>query len=421
MSTPRRWEIDDAVARRLAAASDLVGTSRKSQRRRGGVAVGGAATILIGLWASGALDGFLSSQGSVGAGMLPAGDGAISGESHMSNKSSHIANIAASAAVAFAAVSFSPELDASCAQGTGACEGDVNGDGAINGIDLSYVLTNWGQCAPPPPPPLSWATTLEALPDPAVVTDAALRQKIIDTNLPWRVRDNASNIEMLLVPPGTFMMGCSASTLTNCQADENPVHQVTLTSAFYLGKTEVTQAEWVAEMGSNPSAFQGQPDSPSRPVDTVSWNAAQPFLTQNSLRLPTDAEWEYACRAGTTTAYHSLPGYQSGTNDEGQAANIAWISSNSAAQTHAVAGKSANGYGLHDMSGNVWEWCNDRYANFSSSAPVTDPQGPTAGSSRVLRGSAFFYGSGDCRSSTRHYDYPANSNTHLGFRVARNP
>ncbi len=420
---PRRWEIDDQVARRLAVANDPRCAGRRALGRRTGAWGAAAATIVLGVWAAWGQPGFLSPQGSVRAGLLPAGDAASPGESPMSFLSlenSRLATLAASSAVAFAAVSYSPEIDASCAQGTGSCEGDINGDGEINAIDLSYVLTNWGTCTPPPPP-LSWATTLEAVPDPAVVTDVALRNAIIATNLPWRVRDNASNIEMLLVPPGTFMMGCSASDSSACQADENPVHQVTLSSAFYLGKTEVTQAQWVAEMGSNPSSFSGYADSPLRPVDTVSWNAIQPFLTQNSLRLPTDAEWEQACRAGTTTAYHGLPGYPAGTNEESRAAEIAWIASNSAGQTHVGAGKAANGYGFHDMSGNVWEWCNDRYGNFSSSAPVTDPQGPTAGSARVLRGSAFFYGPGDCRSSARHYDFPANSNNHLGFRVARNP
>ena len=396
MSTPRRWEIDDAVARRLAAASDLVGTSRKSQRRRGGFVVGGAAIILVGLWAAGALDGFLSSQGSVGAGMLPAGDGAISGESHMSNKSSHIAhvaNIAASAAVAFAAVSFSPELDVSCAQGTGACEGDVNGDGAINGIDLSYVLTNWGQCAPPPPPPLSWATTLEALPDPAVVTDAALRQKIIDTNLPWRVRDNASNIEMLLVPPGTFMMGCSAGD-SECFPNESPAHQVTLTQSFYLGKLEVTQAQYGGGSSTIPKV--------------LSWNSAQAFCVAKGLRLPTSAEWEFACRAGTTTARY------------GATTDIAWYNTNSGGTLHAVATKAPNAFGFYDMLGNAYEFCST-YTYAYSSQSVVDPQGPPTGTYHVVRGGAYEHPVSYSRASSYEGANSTQLEIHLGFRVARNP
>ena len=110
----------------------------------------------------------------------------------------------------------------------GSVGGDINGDGIVNGLDLSFVLSGWGVCPP-------WATVLEAVPNPAVVTDANLRAAITATNLPWRVRDNASNIEMLLVPSGTFTMGCSASSGYTCFSDESPLHQVTL-SAFYMGR-----------------------------------------------------------------------------------------------------------------------------------------------------------------------------------------
>jgi formylglycine-generating enzyme required for sulfatase activity len=149
---------------------------------------------------------------------------------------------------------------------------------------------------------------------------------IIVTGLPWRVRDNASNIEMLLVPPGTFTMGCSASSSHACFPDESPLHQVTL-SAFYMGRYEVTQAQWLTEMGSNPSNFQGAsyPDAASRPVEMVSWNMIQPFCTQNSLRLPTEAEREYAYRAGTTTAFHSMGPFPNGTNDDTMVGNIGAI------------------------------------------------------------------------------------------------
>ena len=120
------------------------------------------------------------------------------------------------------------------------CAGDVNGDHVVDGVDLAILLGNWGNCPGP-----TWATVLEWAPDAAVVTDVTLRNAIISSGLPWRVSDNASNIEMLLVPAGTFTMGCSPSTLYACNSEENPKHQVTL-SAFYMGRYEVTQAQWTA-------------------------------------------------------------------------------------------------------------------------------------------------------------------------------
>ena len=272
----------------------------------------------------------------------------------------------------------------------------------------------------------SWATLLETLPNPAVVTNANLRAAIIATGLPWRVRDNSSNIEMLLVPPGTFMMGCSPSKYWGC-FDYSPLHQVTLTNAFYLGRYEVTQAQWLAEMGSNPSNFQGaqNPNAASRPVEQVSWNMIQPFCTQNGLRLPTEAEWEYAYRAETTTAFHSYPAQPNGFNDATLLGNIAWYSGNNGASgsstygTKAVGGKFANALGLHDMSGNVWEWCQDWYGPYSSGS-VTNPTGPTTGSHHLLRGGGWYHNS-ECRASQRDLYIPDFIFFTVGFRAARNP
>ena len=129
---------------------------------------------------------------------------------------------------------------------------DINNDGLVNGSDLTFVFSGWGPCPGP-----TWATVLEWTPDAAVVTDANLRAAIVASGFAWRVRDNSSNIEMLLVPGGTFMMGCSASTQYACTSIESPTHEVTLTQAFYMGRYEVTQAQWTAKMGSNPSFFQG--------------------------------------------------------------------------------------------------------------------------------------------------------------------
>ena len=297
--------------------------------------------------------------------------------------------------------------------------GDINHDGIVNGIDLSTILSRWG-AVPYGMPPLDWATTLAELPDPAVVTDANLRAAITASGLPWKVRDNGTNIEMLLVPAGIFTMGCSASNSNACISDESPTHQVTL-SAFYIGRYEVTQAQWTAKMGSNPSFFGGQPNNP---VEQVSWNMIADtggFMSLTGLRLPTEAEWEYAYRAGTTTAFHSFPGYPNGTNDDTLLGNIAWYVSNSGSTTHAVGGKYANGLGLHDMSGNVWELCQDWYGPYSSGS-VTNPTGPATGSNRLLRGGSWDDGSSSgCRGSRRSDISPDYANGFIGFRVARNP
>ena len=299
----------------------------------------------------------------------------------------------------------------------GSVESDINGDGRVDGVDLAIGLGAWGVCPDP-----TWGTVLEWTPDPAVVTDANLRAAIVASGFAWRVRDNGTNIEMLLVPRGTFTIGCSLGD-AECLSDENPAHQVTLANAFYIGKTEVTQAQWTATMGSNPSFFQGQSDSPSRPVENVSWDmvaGAGGFMSLTGLRLPTEAQWEYAYRAGTTTAFHSYAAQPTGFNDDTLLGNIAWYISNAGGQTHPVGGKYANALGLHDMSGNVWEWCQDWYGPYSS-ASLTNPIGPTTGSDRELRGGDWNIYSYGCRASKRYECTPDGLCGYVGFRVARNP
>ena len=268
----------------------------------------------------------------------------------------------------------------------------------------------------------TWATLVEAMPDPAVVTDSTLRAAITASGLAWRVRDTATQMEMLLVPPGTFTMGCTASNQYACNGDENPTHSVTLTQAFYLGRYEVTQGQWVAKMGSNPSAFQGAsyPDAANRPVEQVSWNTIQGYLSATGMRLPSEAEWEYACRAGTTTAFNN------GSSDDAswppRVGTIAWYLSNSGNQTHVVGGKAANALGLYDMSGNVWEWVNDWYdGSYYSVSPSTNPLGPVSGAYRVLRGGSWDTNANYVRSSYRAYGAPVGAGLNFGVRVARNP
>jgi formylglycine-generating enzyme required for sulfatase activity len=300
------------------------------------------------------------------------------------------------------------------------CEADLNANGVVDGADLGVQLANWGECVTIPIP--TWATVVQAQPDPAVVTDPALRTAIIATGRPWRVRDTATQVEMLLVPPGTFQMGCiMGSDEYGCFSHEQPVHQVTLTNAFYLGRYEVTQSQWVAKMGSNPSSWQGASalvpadQVPNRPVESVSWNTIQGYLSATGFRLPTEAEWEYACRAGTQTPFYN------GSTDDTTLGTLAWYQSNSGFQTRAVGGKLANAFGFHDMLGNVYEWVNDRYGLYTADAQ-TDPTGPVSASSRVIRGCGWLGVSGCVRSSNRSSGSPVHTTSGgLGFRVARNP
>jgi formylglycine-generating enzyme required for sulfatase activity len=277
----------------------------------------------------------------------------------------------------------------------------------------------------------TWATLLEAAPDPTVVWDANLRAAIIATGLAWRVKDTATQIEMLLIPPGSFQMGCSPSSQFGCGSDESPVHTVSLTNSFYLGRYEVTQAQWQARMGSNPSNFQGgSPEVPveqvpNRAVERVSWNMISGpggFMSQTGMRLPTEAEWEYAYRAGTTTAFHGFTTQPNGTGDDASAVNVAWYISNSSSQTRPVGGKAANGFGLHDMAGNVWEWVNDWYSSsYYASSPGQNPPGPTIGTNRVIRGGSWNVVTSGVRASRRVFNTVGYTNFDIGFRVARTP
>lgn len=218
--------------------------------------------------------------------------------------------------------------------------------------------------------------------------------------------------------------GCSASQFGPCDPDESPVRQVTLSSAFYMGRSEVTQDEWSGQMlGANPSYFQavnGYPGPGERPVETVSSLNVDAFLAVSGMRLPTEAEWEYACRGGTTTAFHGTPLAPTGSNVDGVLPDLGWVTVNSKYWTWPRCLKPANGFGLHDMVGNVAEWVSDFWGTYPSAAQ-TDPTGPGSGSFRVVRGGHWDSWSTDCRSSARLPLGGDSASESIGFRVVRNP
>ncbi len=297
---------------------------------------------------------------------------------------------------------------------------------------------------------LLWAEIVEVSPNPKVVTDAAMRASIQATGLPWHVRDRVSGIDMLLVPPGKFVMGMSVGD-TDANTDEKPAHEVILTKPFYLGQTEVTQEQWTRLMGTNESYFQDvnfqaipTEDRDAKiaelleagytrqqaeqklgavimetvvtatwPVETLTWDDVQAFLKKTSLRLPTEAEWEYACRAGSTGPLY------------GDLNQISWNTSNSENRTHPVGSKLPNALGFYDMIGNVWEWTNDWYAADyyrSCENGATDPTGAAQNPFRVLRGGSWDHGAQNCRSSFRLNYFQGDPRiTDYGMRVARTP
>jgi formylglycine-generating enzyme required for sulfatase activity len=218
---------------------------------------------------------------------------------------------------------------------------------------------------------------------------------------------------MLLVPPGTYDMGCTPLPPTfACVSDTTPGHEVTLSEAFYLGRYELTQAQWTAVMGNNPSRFL----SPQRPVERVNWVQVQAFESATGLRLPTEAEWEYACRAGTQTRYSN------GSNDPESVGEIAWFESNSNASTRLVGQKAANRLGFHDMHGNVSEWCEDWYSStYYDSSPAIDPPGPEGGTFKVHRGGSWNDSALNVGSSDRGATGPTITDDRIGVRLARTP
>lgn len=216
-------------------------------------------------------------------------------------------------------------------------------------------------------------------------------------------------MQLVLIPAGEFQMGS-----TTGGADEGPVHRVRISKPFYLSKYEVTQAQWEAVMGTQPSKFRGDAN---RPVANVSWEEAQEFLRKlnaqeggRKYRLPTEAEWEYAARAGSTTAY-------SFGDDARQLGEYAWYDQNAGGTTHPVGQKRPNAWGLYDMHGNVWEWVQDWKGAYTAGA-AEDPTGPSTGALRVIRGGSWYFPAQFVRAAYRLWYVPGYRVGDLGFRPA---
>jgi formylglycine-generating enzyme required for sulfatase activity/acetyl esterase/lipase len=255
---------------------------------------------------------------------------------------------------------------------------------------------------PPPPPPVA------APPAPTASVPKELTGLLAHLAVD-------PGINLVLIPGGTFMMG-SVVGEADRGTDEGPQTQVTLTKDFFLGATDVTQGQYETVMGTNPSDFKAV--GKDAPVETVSWQNAMTFCQKLTDReraagrlpsgyvftLPTEAQWEYACRAGTTDPYAGDP------------AEMSWYGDNSGGKTHPVATKQPNAWGLYDMSGNVYQWCLDWYGKYPGGA-VSDWTGPATGNAHVLRGGAWYYEEAYCRSAYRDYD-PGFVGNILGFRVA---
>ncbi len=222
------------------------------------------------------------------------------------------------------------------------------------------------------------------------------------------------SFNMIKVQGGTFTMGATAEQGSDAYDWEKPTHQVTLLD-YYIGETEVTQELWKAVMGSNPSYFSGT----NLPVEGVSWNDCQTFITKlnqltgKKFRLPTEAEWEYAARGGQKSKGYKYAGSTT-------LSDVAWYGDNSSFKTHPVKQKQANELGLYDMSGNVYEWCQDWLGRYSSNAQ-TNPTGQSSGSDRVIRGGSWFNSASGCRVADRYNNSPGGRSGSLGFRVVLLP
>ena len=246
-----------------------------------------------------------------------------------------------------------------------------------------------------------------------ILTGCATKEKVKPQEEARIDLDGGAQIEMVRVPSGKFMMGSSSSEDWH-KEDEAPQHEVHIDS-FYLAKYELTQAQWQSIMGANPSSLQ----SPDHPVESVSWYDCQQLIDRlnarvggPSFRLPTEAEWEYACRAGSETPYYW------GKDKEG-AMNHAWCDDNAGGQTHPVGQLKPNDWGLCDMCGNVGEWCSDWDGDYQAGSQ-RNPQGQSSGAAAVVRGGSHMtVFTHYLRSASRDYHAPDERSANLGLRLAR--
>jgi formylglycine-generating enzyme required for sulfatase activity len=239
---------------------------------------------------------------------------------------------------------------------------------------------------------------------------------------PFTKLELAVNLTMRLrwVPPGRYFMG-SPESEQGRGGDEGPPHRVKISQGFWLGEAPCTQEEWEAVMGETPSRFQDQ--SGRRPVEKVSWEDCARFCERLNrrhaglgARLPREAEWEYACRAGTKSAYNDGSACTEPQGQDPALMKLGWFGENSEGRTHAVKELEPNRWGLYDLHGNVWEWCSDWYGPYGSEEQV-DPRGPAEGQFRVIRGGGWFFNAGYCRSARRSGYSPGYRSDDLGFRL----
>ena len=232
---------------------------------------------------------------------------------------------------------------------------------------------------------------------------------------PETFTSSSTSMEFVLIPPGEFDMGSSSEEQDRSDS-ESPVHKVTIKNPFYMGRSSVTQRQWKKIMGNNPSHFKGE----DQPVEMVSWNEVQEFVKKlntaentDKYRLPSEAEWEYACRAGTQTRY-------SFGDDESKLNEYAWYAKNSGSKTHSISRKKPNPWGLYDMHGNIWEWVQDKWHENYNGSPSDGSIWEDGDSfDRVSRGGSWYCDAESCRSSGRFRRDPDSLFSNLGFRLLR--
>jgi formylglycine-generating enzyme required for sulfatase activity len=291
--------------------------------------------------------------------------------------------------------------------------------------------------------------SLDGLANGSLAAQSRQNKFIANSSLPLEVKTKKSQIHFRLIPPGDFLMG-SASAEQGHYPDESPLHLVRITKPFYLGKIEISQEQWLSVMASNPSHF--RKSGLLAPVENISWNDVQEFLLLLSrleqapmgvFRLPSEAEWEYAARGGTDSPLYTGQLTMTGDRNSLELDRVSWYGGNSGvfysdgydssawaekqydhslAGTHPSGLKQPNSFGLYDMIGNVWEWCNDWYhKDYYKNSPEKDPSGPAKGLTKVRRGCSWGSGVRGCRVANHYKNKPSHRGINIGFRIAFSP